>query len=100
MEDITDSRGRALFDNLAWFSKKLCSVMTSVSVCEYMWSITGWIHNKLRSRLSQTTVEKVARAHGNLVLRKVTMEKDKNVVAWDSHVTSQTTITEPEPNKV
>jgi hypothetical protein len=37
MEDITDSNGRTLFDNLAWFNKKLCSVMTSVSdenICE------------------------------------------------------------------
>jgi hypothetical protein len=28
MEEITDSNGRVLFDNLAWFTKKLCSVMT------------------------------------------------------------------------
>ena len=36
MEDITDSSGRSLFDNLTWFTKKLCSVMTSVSACEHM----------------------------------------------------------------
>ncbi len=93
MEDITDSSGRALFDNLAWFAKKLCSVMTSASVCEHMWNITGWIHNRPRKRLSQPTVQKAVRAHGNLVLRKTMMERNKNVVTWDS----QTTITEPEP---
>ena len=92
MEDITDSSGRALFDNLTWFTKKLCSVMTSVSVCEHMWSITGWIHNKHRKRLSQPTVEKTVRVHDNLVLRKTMMERNKDVVTWDS----QTAITEPD----
>jgi hypothetical protein len=37
-------------------------------------------------------VEKDVRAHDNLVLRKTMMERNKNVVAWDS----QTTITEPD----
>ena len=95
MEDITDSRGRSLFDNLAWFTKKLCSVMTSASAYEHMWSITGWIHSKHRNRLTQPTVEKAVRVHGNLVLRKVMMERNKNVVDWDS----QTAITEPDRYK-
>jgi hypothetical protein len=34
-----DEKGQVLFDNLAWFAKKLCSVMTSTSGCEHMWSI-------------------------------------------------------------
>ena len=96
MEDVTDSSGRTLFDNLAWFTKKLCSVMTSVSVCEHMWSITGWIHSKRRKRLAQPTVGKAVRAHGNLVLRKTMMERNKNVVSWDS----QTAITEPDEQGV
>jgi hypothetical protein len=37
-------------------------------------------------------VEKAVRAHGNLVLRKAMMQRNKNVVAWDS----QTAITEPD----
>ena len=37
-------------------------------------------------------MEKAVRAHGNLVLRKAMMERNKNVVAWDS----QTAITEPD----
>ena len=58
-----------------------------------MWSITGWIHIKRRNRLAQPTVEKdVVRTHGNLVPRKVMMERNKNVVVWDS----QTAITEPD----
>ena len=31
--------------------KKLCPVMTSVSSCDHMWNIEGWIHNKRRNRL-------------------------------------------------
>jgi hypothetical protein len=91
MEDITDSSGRSWFDNLTWFTKKLCSVMTSVSACEYMWSIAGWIHSEHRNRLAQPTVEKFVRVHDNLVLTKTMMERNKNVVVWDS----QTLITEP-----
>ena len=46
MQDVMDEKGQVLFDNLAWFAKKLCSVMTSTSACEHMWSIEGWIHSK------------------------------------------------------
>ena len=59
---------------------------------EHMWSIVGWIHSKHRNRLAQPTVEKAVRDHGNLVLRKAMMERNKNVVVWDS----QTAITEPD----
>ena len=31
MQDVMDEKGQVLFDNLAWFAKKLCSVMTSAS---------------------------------------------------------------------
>jgi hypothetical protein len=70
MQDVMDEKGQVLFDNLAWFAKKLCSVMASASACEHMRSIEGWIHNKRRNRLAQPNVEKAVRAHGNLVLRK------------------------------
>ncbi len=29
MQDVMDEKGLVLFDNLAWFAKKLCWVMTS-----------------------------------------------------------------------
>ena len=81
MQDVMDEKGQVLFDNLAWFTKKLCSVMTSVSVCEHMWSIEGWIHNKRRNRLAQPNIERPVRAHGNLVLRKtILLSKDQKVV--------------------
>ena len=57
-----------------------------------MWSIAGWIHSKHRNRLTQPTVEKTVRVHVDLVLRKVMMERNKEVVDWDS----QTVITEPD----
>ena len=61
-----------------------------------MWNITGWIHSKRRNRSTQPTVEKAVRARGNLVLRKTMMERNKDVVAWDS----QTAITEPDEQGV
>jgi hypothetical protein len=61
-----------------------------------MWSIVGWIHNKRRNRLAQPTVEETVRTHDNLVLRKTMMERNKDVVTWDS----PTTITEPDEQGV
>jgi hypothetical protein len=92
MQDVMDEKAQDLFDNLVWFTKKLCSVMTSVSACEHMWSIEGWIHNKRRNRLSQPNVEKAVRVHGNLVLRKAMLLSKQQKVAWDS----QTRISEPD----
>ena len=31
IQDVMDEKGHVLFDNLTWFVKKLCSVMTSSS---------------------------------------------------------------------
>ena len=92
MQDVMDEMGQVLFDNLAWFAKKLCSVMTSASACDHMWSIEGWIHNKRRYRLAQPNVERAVRAHGNLVLRKAMLLSKQQKVTWDS----QTRISEPE----
>ena len=92
MQHVMDEKGQVLFDNLSWFTKKLCSVMTSVSVCEHMWNIEGWIHNKYRNRLTKPNVENTVRVHDNLVLRKVMMDRNKNVVSSDS----QTVITKPD----
>jgi hypothetical protein len=71
MQDVMDEKGQVLFDNLSWFAKKLCSVMTSASACENMCSIEGWIHNKCGNRLPQPNVERAVCAYDNLVLRKV-----------------------------
>ncbi len=80
IQDVMDEKGQVLFDNLGWFAKKFCSVMTSASAYEHMWSIEGWIHeecvpegwihNKWRHRLTQPKVERAVCAHCKLVLRK------------------------------
>ena len=73
------------------FAMKLCSVMTSASACEHMWSIEGWIHYKRRNRLTQPNVENAVRAHDhNLVLRKAMMLSRQQKIALDS----QTNISE------
>ena len=46
---------------------------TSASVCEHCWSIEGWIHSKRRNKVHQKVVEKLVRAHTNLVLGRVWM---------------------------
>ncbi len=92
MEDVMDEKGQVLFDNLTWFAKKLCSVMTSASTWEHMWSIEGWIHNKPRNRLTQPNIERAVCAHGNLVLRKAILLSKEQRVSWDS----QTRICEPD----
>ena len=35
MQDVMDEKGQVLFDNLNWFAKKLCSVMTRDCVCSW-----------------------------------------------------------------
>jgi hypothetical protein len=92
MQDVMDEQGQVVFDNLSWFAKILCSVMTSASACEHMWSIEGWIHNKWRNRFAQPNVERAVCPHGNLVLRKVMLISKQQKVAWDS----QTHISEPD----
>jgi hypothetical protein len=92
MEDVMDEQGQVLFDNLTWFSKKLCSVMTSASACEHMWSIKGWIHNKRRNRLTQPNIERAVCVHDNLVLRKTILVSKEQKVVRDS----QTRICEPD----
>ncbi len=45
---MTDkSTGLSIFKELAWFAYKVSGVMWSASVCEYCWSIEGWIHSFL-----------------------------------------------------
>ena len=64
------SNGRPIFKDLDWFVYKVSYVMYSTSVCEHYWSIEGWIHSKRRNRLSQELVERLLRAHTNLVFRQ------------------------------
>ena len=67
-----------------WVAMKLIGMPTSASFCEHAWSVQGWIHSKRRNRLSNSTVEKLVRAHCNMVLRE-SMEnrKDEGLLLWD-----------------
>jgi hypothetical protein len=57
--------------------------MSSVSVCEYYWSIEGWIHSQRRNRLDQKLVEKLVRTHTNLVLRESLDDVLRDLLPWD-----------------
>ena len=74
VEDVTEkSTGLSIFKEIVWFVYKFSGVMCSVSACELCWSIEGWIHSKRRNKVHQKLVEKLVRAHTNLVLGRVWM---------------------------
>ena len=55
---------------LVWFSLKVFAIPCSASACEHSWSIEGWMHSKVRNRLSQPLMEKLIRAHTNMILER------------------------------
>ena len=57
--------------------------MCSASSCEHSWSIEGWIHSKSRNRLGQELVERLLRAHTNLVLRESLNAVLHHLLPWD-----------------
>ena len=84
VEGVTDkSTGLPLFSELAWFAYKVSGVMCSVSVCEHCWSVEEWIHSQRRNRLDQKLVEKLVRAHTNLVLRESLDDTLRHLLPWD-----------------
>ncbi len=84
LEGVTDKcTGLPIFKELAWFTYKVSGVMYSASTCEHCWSIEGWIHSKRRNRLHQTLVEKLVRAHTNLVLRESLDDTLHYLLPWD-----------------
>ena len=58
-------------------------VMCSASACEHCWSVEGWIHSQRRNRLDQKLVEKLVRAHTNLVLRESLDDTLRHLLPWD-----------------
>jgi hypothetical protein len=68
---------------LRWFALKIVSLPCSASACEHSWSIEGWIHSPRRNRLGQKLVEKLVRAHTNLVLKKELDDADLDILPWD-----------------
>ena len=57
-----------IWPDLMWLDLKVVLLPCSVSACEHIWSIQGWIHSKRRNRLGQDLVERLVRTHTNLQL--------------------------------
>ena len=55
-----------------WVALRVTSLTCSASGCEHAWSIEGWVHSKnfrkKRNRLGQKHVERLVRAHTNMLL--------------------------------
>lgn len=83
LETVVDKDGEFLFAALAWFAQKVLCIVCSASACEHCWSIEGWIHSKRRNRLGQDLVEKLVRAHTNIVLREKLQDPFENLLPWD-----------------
>ena len=97
LEGVTDKNtGLPIFKELAWFTYKVSGVMCSVSACEYCWSIEGWIHSKRRNKLHQTLVEKLVRAHTNLVLRESLDDALHHLLPWDIELIIDDPVDDPE----
>ena len=97
LEGVTDkSTGLPIFKELVWFAYKVSGVMCSVSACEHRWSIEEWIHSKRRNKLHQTLVEKLVRAHTNLVLRESLDDTLHHLLPWDLELIIDDPVDEPE----
>ena len=99
LEGVTDkSTGLPIFKELAWFAYKVSGVMCSASACEHCWSIEGWIHSKRRNSIHQTLVEKLVRAHTNLVLTESLDDALHHLLPWDIELSSMSPLIRPKRN--
>ena len=82
---------------------KVSGVMCSASACEHCWSIEGWIHSKRRNNdhhkkrnnVHQKLVEKLVRAHTNLVLRE-SLDSVTHLLPWDIELVVDESVDEKE----
>ncbi len=97
VESVTDKcTGLSIFKEIVWFTYKVSGVMCSVSACEHCWSIEGWIHSKRRNKLHQKIVEKLVRAHTNLVLRESLDDSLHHLLPWDIELIIDESVVESE----
>ena len=97
VEGVTDKNtGLHLFSELDWFTYKVSGVMCSASEFEHCWSIEGWIHSKRRNKLHQMLVEKLVRAHTNLVVRESLDDVLHHLLPWDIELIIDDPVDEPE----
>ncbi len=94
---MTDKRtGLSIFKEIVWFVYKVSGVMCSSSACEHCWSIEGWIHLKRRNKLHQKLVEKLVRAHTNLVLKESSDDALHHLLPWNINLIIDESVDEPE----
>jgi hypothetical protein len=72
----------APWPNVFWAAKRLVAMTCSASGCEDSWSVEAWIHPKKQNRLGQKTVERLVRAHTNLLLEDVLENWESHVLPW------------------
>jgi hypothetical protein len=72
----------APWPDLCWAAKRLVAMTCSASGCEDSWSVEAWIHCEKRNRLGQKTVERLVRAHTNLLLEEVFETWESHVLSW------------------
>lgn len=53
---------------IQWVAMRLGGLSCSASGCEHSWSLEGWMHSGKRNRLGQNKVQRLVRAHSNLLL--------------------------------
>ena len=79
---------------IQWVAQRVASLSCSASGCEHSWSIEGWVHSKKRNRLGQTLVERLVRAHTNILLGNKLEEWVAPVLPWELEMI----IDDPEPD--
>ena len=62
---------------------RLVAMNCSASGCESSWSVEAWIHSKKRNRLGQLTVERLVRAHTNLLLEDLLEDWESALLPWE-----------------
>ena len=72
--------------DLCWAAMRLLAMSCSASGCETSWSVEGWIHSKKRNRLGQLTVERLVRAHTNLLLEEVLEDWESVLLPWEQEM--------------
>jgi hypothetical protein len=60
------------------------------------WSVEGWIHSQRRNSLYQKLVEKLVRAHTNLVLRESLDDTLRHLLTWDIEIVIDESVDEQE----
>ena len=68
---------------LQWVAMRVTSLTCSASGCEHSWSIEGWIHSSKRNRLGHRNVERLVRAHTNLLLDNSLNDFVAAILPWE-----------------